>query len=75
MDESDAGRAGLFSQCTNWTQAAQVYSRNGPIGRSDLYEVHARGEEVLKELGVRSPEVAHADHHRVAKQEELEAVG
>eukprot|EP00959_Pyramimonas_sp_CCMP1952_P119456 2497775-Pyramimonas_sp.AAC.1 len=32
-DQSDAGRAGIFSQQTNQTQDARVYSHDGPIRR------------------------------------------
>eukprot|EP00959_Pyramimonas_sp_CCMP1952_P089383 1869740-Pyramimonas_sp.AAC.1 len=32
-DQSDAGRAGIFSRHTNRTQAARVYSHDGPIER------------------------------------------
>eukprot|EP00959_Pyramimonas_sp_CCMP1952_P239472 5004849-Pyramimonas_sp.AAC.1 len=33
MDQSDAGVAGIFPRWTNQTQAAQVYSHDGPIRR------------------------------------------
>eukprot|EP00976_Prorocentrum_cordatum_P062612 1176782-Prorocentrum_minimum.AAC.2 len=36
MDQSNAGRAGKFSQWTNRTQYARVYSCDGPIGRTRL---------------------------------------
>eukprot|EP00959_Pyramimonas_sp_CCMP1952_P118416 2476102-Pyramimonas_sp.AAC.1 len=36
MDQSDAGSAGMFSQWTNQTQEAWVYSHDGPIGRTGV---------------------------------------
>eukprot|EP00976_Prorocentrum_cordatum_P022540 461021-Prorocentrum_minimum.AAC.1 len=42
MDQSDAGRAGIFSRRTNRTRDVRVYSHDGPIGRRTCARTLAR---------------------------------
>eukprot|EP00959_Pyramimonas_sp_CCMP1952_P117889 2465157-Pyramimonas_sp.AAC.1 len=53
MDQSDAGSAGIYSQWTNQTQEARVYSHRDP----------RRGLVALKEDLKGVPEVARRNRH------------